>query len=162
MPRMSTARRVLTITMAVLAAVGLALAVEGGRWWSLGAGVQIGPVGSQHCFGGDCKPSRLAWLGGSALWDRLGFATYVGGLLAALVLVAMAGGLAARRPARLISLIAAVATATATVVGGAFIMLRPTELPGITIDRGVPLFVAGVVLAAAAIVSARWAREATA
>ncbi|MEZ4399722.1 MAG: hypothetical protein R3B06_06870 [Kofleriaceae bacterium] len=159
---MSTARRVLTITLAVLAAVGFALAVEGGRWWSLGADVQIGPVGSQHCFGGGCKPSGLAWMGGSALWDRLGFATYVGGLLAALVLVAMAGGLAARRPARLTSLIAAVATATATVVGGAFIALRPTGLAGVAVDRGVVLFVAAVVLAAAAIVSARLTPQASA
>ncbi|MBK9033921.1 MAG: hypothetical protein IPL61_22085 [Myxococcales bacterium] len=149
---MSLARRVLTIALALAAAAGFAMSVEGGRWWSLGPDIHVGPISTERCFGGDCQFSTLAWTGGSGAWERVGIATYAGGLCAALVCLALAGSLAARRPGRLAAAVTAIATITAGAAAAGFYLLRP-DIPGGTTGRGALLFAGAVAAAAAAAVA---------
>lgn len=148
-------RRWLAILCALGAAAAFALSVEGSSWWSLGGEVGVGTVASSHCFGGTCTRTGLGWAGGSETWVRAGAATYAGGLLAALLLVALAGALTARSSGRLTAASAAVATVTAAVVGAVFVTARP-EVAGGAIGRGQPLFAVAVVLAAIATGSTLW------
>ena len=70
---------------AIIAAAAFALSVYGGSWWALrgeGASVDIGPFGSQRCFGDSCGPAGLGWIGASERWLRIGTATWAAGLLA--------------------------------------------------------------------------------
>lgn len=146
---MSTARRVLAIVLALAGAASFAIAVQGGQWWRIGDDVGIGTIATSRCFGGTCGLGSLAWTGGSDAWQRGGFATHVAGLVTAAVLIALAGALAAKRTGRLTSAVVIISTVTAIVAGTVFYTLRP-ELPGATIGRGLLLFGAGVVFAAAA------------
>ena len=139
------AHRWLTILLALGAATAFGISVQGGQWWTIGE-VSIGPFGSQHCFGGKCRVSDLAWLG-EPRWLRIGVATWAAGMLAMLVLVGVAATLASRRYPRLLGKLSLVCVATATVAGVAFLALFP-EVPGSTAGRGVPLF-AGAILGGA-------------
>lgn len=145
-------RRVLTIVLALLAAGGFAVAAEGGHWWDLGGGVHISLTGTERCFDGDCGVGALGWTGGSGLWERAGVGAYVGSLCAALVLVALAGAVAARRAGRLAAAVVAVATATTTAAGVGFVAMAPA-IPGAALGRGVIIFAVGVVLAIAAVIA---------
>ncbi len=132
------------VALCLLAAAAFAISVWAGRWWSIGD-VEIGPFGSKQCFGGDCRPTSLTWVGGSERWMRMGMATWAGGLISMLVLVILAGGVAARRIPRLAARTALVAIATVTVTGVMFVMQYP-GVDGATVDRGLWLWIAGIVL----------------
>jgi hypothetical protein len=114
--------------------------------------VGVGTVSTQRCFAGNCESGSLAWAGGSEMWERAGTATWAAGLVASLVLVALAGALAAGRAAKLAAGVAIVATMTAIVAGGVFIAQRP-DMPGIEMARGVWLYCAGVVVALGAAIT---------
>lgn len=129
------------VALALAAASAFALSVQAGRWWSIGD-VEIGPFGSRSPFGG---PGDLSWAGGSARWQRFGIATWAGGLVAMVVLVVLAGAVAANRLPRLVAKTALVAIATAALAGMAFVATRPENGLPFAIDRGVFLFVAAVV-----------------
>jgi len=144
------------IVAALAGAAGLALAVEGGRWWMIGD-VGVGPIGTQRCFGGDCQPGGLRWAGGSDLWERAGVATYTAGLVAALVLVILAGAVAAGRTARLPAVVSVVAIATAAGAGALFVTTRP-ELPDGEVARGIWLFGGALIAAAVAAAATLWRR----
>ena len=87
----------------------------------------------------------LSWAGGSARWERFGVATWAGGLIAMLVLVVLAGAVAANRVPRLAAKTALVAIATATLTAIAFVASRPDNGLPFALDRGVVLFAAAVV-----------------
>src|SRR5688572_12420994 len=87
------------VALALLGAFSFALAVQS-AWWTAGE-VAIGPFGARHCFGGECRESGLAWIGGSELWMRSAVATRAAGYIAMFVLLAFAGGIAAKREPRL-------------------------------------------------------------
>jgi hypothetical protein len=152
--------RWLIIVLALVAAVAFAMSVWAGRWWSIGD-VEIGPFGSKQCFGGDCHPTSLTWIGGSERWMRMGMATWAGGLIAMFVLIVIAGAVAARRVPKLAARTALVAIATVVVTGGLFVAQYP-GVDGASVDRGLWLFGCAVVLGVAAAVGVLRARPAPA
>jgi hypothetical protein len=147
---METRSRWIAVSLAILGATSFALAVQS-AWWSVGE-VTIGPFGARHCFGGECRESGLAWIGGSELWMRSAIATRAAGYIAMFVLIAFAGGLAAKREPRIISRGAITAIVTAVATGVYFAAAFP-GVSGASIDRGVFMYIAGVVLGVAAVVS---------
>jgi len=160
---MPLARRLITIALAIVGAALFSVAVQGGRWWDVGSEVHVvvgAPaegelvrrIGTERCFGGECGYGAVAWAGGSSMWERLGVATYVGGQLTALALLALAGAVAARRAGRLAAGVVTVAVVTATAVAIGFHVTAP-ELPGATLGRAPYLFVGAVLAAIAAVAS---------
>jgi hypothetical protein len=80
-------------------------------------------------------------------------ATWAAGLVAPLMLVIMAAGLAAKRQPKLVAKSVLVASAVASLAGIAFVVTFPeANVKGAGLDRGAWLFLAGVVLAIAAAV----------
>ncbi len=148
--------RWIIVAIALIAASAFAVSVWAGRWWSIGD-VEIGPFGSKQCFGGDCRPTSLTWIGGSERWMRTGMATWAGGLISMLVLLIIAAAVAARRVPRLAARTALVAIGTAVVAGISFIVQYP-GVDGASVDRGLWLFGAAVVLGAFAAISVLRAR----
>jgi hypothetical protein len=144
--------RLLPLLLALVAASTFALAVQS-AWWSAGE-VTIGPFGARHCFGGECRESGLAWLGGTDLWMRAGVAARAGGYIAMFVLVVLAGGLAARRIPRLMARASIVSILTAAVGGGYFIAAFPDRVlaNAESIRYGLILFISAIVLGVAAAV----------
>lgn len=134
------------LALSLISASAFALSVQAGRWWVIGD-VEVGPHGTTSPFGG---PSNLQWAGESARWERFGMATWAGGLIAMLVLVIVAGALAAGRVPRLAARTALVAIATATATGVAFVLARPDNDLPFELARGVPLFAAAIVTGALA------------
>ena len=153
---MSRKRRLTTIALSIVAAAFFSLAVVGGRWWTIGE-VGVGPVSTQRCFDGRCETGSLAWAEGSEVWERAGTATWAAGMVASLVLVALAGALAAGRAARLGATVAMIATMTCIVAGGVFVTQRPS-IEGIEVARGTWFFALGIVWAIGAAVSTLRAR----
>jgi hypothetical protein len=153
---MSRKRRLTTIAFSIIAAACFSLAVVGGRWWTIGE-VGVGPVSTQRCFDGTCETGSLAWAEGSEVWERAGTATWAAGMVASLVLVALAGALAAGRAARLGASVVMIATMTAMAAAGVFITQRP-NIEGIEVARGTWFFALGVVWAIGAAVSTLRAR----
>lgn len=144
------------VALALIAAAAFAISVWAGRWWSIGD-VEIGPFGSKQCFGGECRPTSLTWVGGSERWMRMGMATWAGGLIAMLVLLITAAGVAAKRVPRLAARTALVSIATVTITGVLFIMQYP-GVDGAKVDRGLWLWLGAIILgsiAAVAVVRAR-------
>ena len=149
-------RRWVAILFALGAAAAFAVAVQGSPWWSIGDEVGIGTISTRHCFGeGGCQQAGLGWTGGGSTWVRAGAATYAAGLVAAIILLALAGAVAARASGRLAAASAGVATLTAAVVGGIFIATRPM-VPGTEVGRGIILFGAALVLATVAVGAVLW------
>lgn len=144
------------IVLALLAAAAFAISVWAGRWWSVGD-VEIGPFGSKQCFGGECRPTSLTWVGGSERWMRVGMATWAGGLISMLMLVITAAGVAAKRIPRLAARTALVSIATVTVTGVMFVMQYP-GVDGATVDRGLWLWIAAIILGGIAAISVVRAR----
>lgn len=140
------------VAFALAAATAFAISVWAGRWWSIG-NVEIGPFGSKQCFGGDCRPANLGWVGGSERWMRMGMATWAGGLIAMFVLMIVAGAVAARRRPVLAARTALVAIGTAVIAGVLFVAQYP-GVDGASVDRGLFLFAVAVVLGAAAAIGA--------
>jgi hypothetical protein len=134
--------RWIVVALALVAASAFALSVQAGRWWAIGD-VEIGPFGSLSPFGG---PGTLSWAGGSARWERFGVATGAGGLIAMLVLVVVAGAVAAHRVPRLAAQTALVAIATATLAATGFIATRPDNGLPFELGRGAMLFAAAVAI----------------
>jgi hypothetical protein len=132
------------VALALTAASAFALSVQAGRWWSIGE-VEIGPSGSRSPFGG---AGALSWAG-SARWERFGVATWAGGLVAMLVLVVLAGAVAANRVPRLAAKTALVAITTAGLAAIAFVATRPDNGLPFAMGRGMVLF--AVALAAGVI-----------
>jgi hypothetical protein len=146
---MESRSRWTVVVLALLGAFSFALAVQS-TWWSIGE-VSIGPFGARHCFGGDCRESGLTWIGGSELWMRSAVATRAAGFIAMFVLIAFAGGVAAKREPRLVSrgALASIVTAVAT---GAYFAAAYPGLPGASVGRGPFLYFAGVGFGVAAVV----------
>jgi hypothetical protein len=138
----------MTIGIALAGAVLLAIAVQGTRWWEVGD-VTIGPVSSHRCFSGECRVVGLEWLGGGTGWARLGQATYVAALLAALLAVIVAGALAAKRVVRIAAKSGLVAAGTALVAGALFLAMFPGA-EGASLGHGVWMYAGGAALAIAA------------
>jgi hypothetical protein len=136
--------RWLTIAIALAAACAFAIAVQGGRWWSVGD-VEIGPFGSRSCVTGECRPTNLGWVGGSERWIRTGMGTWAAGLIAMLLLLMIAGALAAKRVPRLVARTALVAIATGALTGALFVVQYP-GVTGASVDRGLWLFGGAIVL----------------
>lgn len=149
-------RRLTTIAASIAGAVCFSLAVHLGKWWTIGE-VGVGPVSTQRCFAGNCESGSLAWAGGSEVWVRAGTAAWAAGLVASLVLVALAGALAAGRAGRLAAAVVGIATVTAIVSGAVFVTQRP-DMPGMEIGRGLWLYAAGILVALAATLSTMRAR----
>lgn len=139
------------VAIALLAAAAFAISVWAGRWWSIES-VEIGPFRSRQCFGGECRPTNLTWIGGTERWMRMGMATWAGGLISMLVLVITAAGVAAKRIPRLAAKTALVAIATVALTGALFVMQYP-GVDGATVDRGLWLWLAGILLGGIAAVS---------
>ena len=112
-------------------------------WWVAGE-VSIGPFGTHHCFGGDCKSTGLSWIGGTDLWMRSGVATRAAALITAFLLVVLAGALAAKRVPRLVARTTLVALAAAIVTGSYFFAKFP-PLGGESLGLGPILYGIGVV-----------------
>jgi hypothetical protein len=136
------------VAAALVAASGFALSVQAGHWWSIGD-ISLGPLGTHSPFGG---PGRLSWALGGARWERLGTATWAGGLIAMFVLIVVAGGLAANRIPRLAARTAVVAIATAALAATAFVVMRPDNGLPFELGRGVALF--GIAVIAGALAAA--------
>jgi hypothetical protein len=145
-----------TIALSLVAAACFSLAVVGGHWWQIGE-VGVGPVSTQRCFDGTCEAGSLAWAEGTEMWERAGTATWAAGMVASLVLVALAGALAAGRAGRVGAGVVLVATMTAIVAGGVFVTQRP-NVAGIEVARGTWFFALGIVWAIGAAVSTLRAR----
>jgi hypothetical protein len=140
---MNPRSRWISLALALCAASAFAIAVQS-AWWSAGE-VAIGPFGSRHCFGGECRESGLSWLGGTDLWMRSGVAARAGGYIAMFVFVVLAGGIAARRAPLLVARASLVAIVTAAVTGGYFVGAFP-GLGGASLGLGAPLFGLGLVV----------------
>ncbi|HEX3762421.1 MAG TPA: hypothetical protein VHW23_27155 [Kofleriaceae bacterium] len=150
--------RWLLVAASLIAAAGFALSVQGGRWWSI-SDVTLGPLGARSPFGGI---GGFAWAGGSAQWERFGIATYAAGLVAMLVLIFIAGALAARRMPRLAAKTAIVAVGVAALVGSQFATGLPHNGLPFELDRGFWLFAGAVIVGAFAAAGVlRQARRAT-
>lgn len=143
--------RWIAVALALVAASAFALSVEDGHWWSIGE-VSIGPFGTRHCFGGDCRSSGLSWTGGSELWMRSAIATGVAGIVAMLAFIWLAARVAAKRVPRLVAQMSLVAIATAVACGAYFYASAPS-IVGAAIDRGIWLFVAAVAFGIAAAIT---------
>lgn len=145
--------RILALLLALGGAALFALAVQS-PWWTAGE-ASIGPFGTHHCFGGECREAGLAWTGGSDLWMRAGVAARAGGYIAMFILIIVAGALAARRVPRLMAKASIVSILTATASGVYFAVKFP-GVGGSATSYGIPLFAAAVVLGvASAIVTVR-------
>lgn len=145
-PAMGSRSRWIAIGLGLLAACAFAFAVQT-PWWSVGE-VTIGPFGSRHCFGGECRETGLSWLGGADLWMRSGVAARYGGYIAMFVLIVVAGSAAAKRVPVLFARTSLVAIVTATVAAVYFIAAFPGVTGG-TVGIGMFLF-AGAVIAGVA------------
>jgi hypothetical protein len=147
-------RRWIAVVLALAGASLLAIAVEAGHWWDVGLGVSIGPVSSVNCMNVGCTTGGLGWIGGSELWPRIGVATFAAGAIAAVVLVLLAGALAARRGGTLLAQLATVSVITALVVAVLFVALFP-GLNGAEVGRGLWMYLAGAVAGIAATIVTR-------
>lgn len=115
--------RWIAIGLALLGAICCALSsIE--AWWVAGE-VTIGPYGSHHCFGGDCQSAGLSWTGGTDLWMRSAIATRAAAIIGSVLLIVLAGALAARRVPRLVARTTLVALATALATGSYFFAKFP-------------------------------------
>jgi hypothetical protein len=139
---MSTTRRLATLFAALIASACFALAVQGGKWWTVGEH-SVGTTSSERCFDGNCERTSLDWTSGGDVWMRAGIATWVAGMIAALVFVALAGSLAAKATGRLAASVALVATMTAIAAAAVFHQYRP-DVQGLAVGRGSYLFAAAL------------------
>jgi hypothetical protein len=146
---MESRPRWIVVALALISAFSFALAVQS-AWWTAGE-VAIGPFGARHCFGGECRESGLAWIGGSELWMRSAIATRAAGYIAMFVLIAFAGGIAAKREPRLVSRAALASIVTAIATGVYFFAAFP-GVDSASLGRGPFCYAAGVIFGVAAVV----------
>ena len=118
-------------------------------WWSVGE-MAIGPFGTRACFSGECAERGLSWIiGAESLWMRSAVAARAAGYIAMFVLLALAGALAAKRIPHLVAKLTFVTLLTAGVTGGYFALAFP-GVPSSSVDIGLFLFIAALVLGAVA------------
>ena len=129
----------------MVSAALFALSTWIGQWW-IDVDVAIGPMGTRGCVGGVCG-GGLRWTGGSELWMRTAIATWVGSLLTMMLLLGVAGALAANRVPKLLAKSTLSSLVTTAVVGIYFIVKMPA-MPGLEVAQGMILFVAAIVLGA--------------
>lgn len=144
---MTARARWIVVALSLGAALALAFAVQGARWWTSGT-VAIGPGGTRVCFeGGECRVDDLVWLEGGELWRRAGLATMAASLLATVALVALAASLLARKGGALASGAVLTASFTAVVAGVLFIAKVPETAAGShpQLASGVLIWGAGLV-----------------
>ena len=155
MRAVTTRNRWIAVVCALAAASCLLVAVappDVSRWWSVGEAVSIGPSGTASCFGSGCQRGGFDWLAGDDghdTWRQAGRATRYAGWLGAALLVALAAALASKRKGGTVATLTITAMATAAIAGGLFVALFPAGAAGgaASLDRGVMLFGAGVLLA---------------
>jgi len=135
--------RWLFVAIAVISAALFAISVWVGNWWTVG-GLEIGPFGAHECFGGECRPTSLS--GAPQLWQRCGTAVWAGGLLSMILLLGIAGALAAKRIPKTLAKSSLTAIATTALAGAYFIIKLPAPA-GMTIGQGVYLFIVAALLA---------------
>jgi len=146
--------RWLTIAIALVSALAFAMSVQGGRWWTIGDVAEVGPFGTNRCFGGECEPAPMLWLGASDRWVRFGTATGAAGLLCGVLLIVVAAALAAKRIPRLVAKSVAVSLATAVIAGSVFVVQYPgAHLAESSFGRGVLLYAIAIALGAFVAVS---------
>lgn len=136
------------IAVALVAASLFATSLWVGHWWTVGE-VAIGPLGSRYCFGGDCRPGGLTWIGGTATWQRSATATWAAGFVSMAALIALAGAIAAGRVPRLLAKSSLMAIGTAVVVSGYFVVAFP-GIGGASIGYGIGLYATAAGLGVAA------------
>ncbi len=141
-----------SVVLGVAAAAALVFSTQI-AWWSFGE-VEVLLTRGWRCFDGECGRVPLNWLGASEWWHRTATATFGLALLAAFLSVFVAGARAAGRVPRTIagSLLVAVITGTAC---GAFTVYDFPRYAEMSTGLGSLLYVAGLVLAAAAAALAR-------
>jgi hypothetical protein len=144
----SARNRWIVVAVALVAAVLLAIAVQGARWWAAGD-VHVGPGGTQVCFDGGCRSQDLSWIGGSEMWRKAGLATMAGSLITTIALAFLAGSLAAKRTGRLAAGATLTATLTATTGGMLFLVRFPGLPQGLHAEPayGLVMWAIGVVIA---------------
>ncbi|MBV8759948.1 MAG: hypothetical protein JO257_21840 [Deltaproteobacteria bacterium] len=141
--------RWIALALALVGAAALALSsIE--PWWYAGEAT-IGPYGTHHCFGGDCQSTGLTWLGGTDLWMRTAIATRAAAILATIILVVLAGALAAGRVPKLVAK-TVLSTALCAVLAGGYFVAKFPPLGGESIGVGPILFAGGLVAALVAAV----------
>ncbi len=145
---MRSPARWIVVALAFLAAGAFAISVSAGQWWTIGE-AEIGPFGTNSCLGGDCRQRGFAWAGGTGNWERAAVATGAAGLIATLVLLVVAGAVAAGRVPKIAAKSAVAAVIAAIGAGAVFVHGLP-ELGETAIDRGLVLFGVGIVLGLAA------------
>lgn len=138
--------RLISVLLGLAAAIAFAMSVQT-AWWTIGE-VDIGPFGARHCFGGECRESGLAWIGGSDLWMRSAVATRAAGFIAMFALLMFAGARAAKREPKLVARLVLAAIVTAAGAGGYFWAAFP-GLGGAALGPGL-FFYAGAILAGVA------------
>jgi hypothetical protein len=160
--RVAVRARWVIVGIAVVAAAVFALSVQAGQWWTVPnpsfEGLEIGPLGSHRCVDGECKVLGRGWSGGTARWIRTGTGVWAAGMLSMLVLLGVAGAVAARRVPRLAAKMALVSVGTAAVTGALFVLQFPA-VQGAEIGRGIPLFGVGIALGATACLAVLRVRE---
>jgi hypothetical protein len=132
--------RFIALGLALVGAASFALSsIE--AWWRVGETL-IGPFGTHHCFSGDCQSTGLSWIGGGDLWMRSAVATRAAAIIASMLLVIVAGALAARRTPRLVARTTLIAI-TAAIATGAYFVARFPSLGGESLGAGPGLFLYG-------------------
>lgn len=151
---MSVPGRIASISLLVVAAAAFALSIGGGRWWVIGSSFDIGPLGTRQCsIDGDCVPAQFP-LDAGPRFERAATATAAAGVIAMVVLLGLAGGLAAGRQAKLVRRMAMTAAATAIVASALFVTAFP-DLPGADMGRGIALYGVGIICTGLALIVAR-------
>lgn len=141
-------KRWFLVAIAVVAAASFAISVWAGRWWQIGE-VEVGPFGSHHCFNGDCRPGGLAWTNGGDFWMRTAVATWVGSLLTMVLLLGVAGAIAAKRVPKMLAKSVLTSLVTTAAAGTYFIVKLPAMTTTV-VGQGLYVFVAACVLGAVA------------
>lgn len=135
-------RRWLVVALALISACAFALSVQAGQWWTI-ADVSIGPFGSRSGFAGS---GSLSWAGAGPSWQRFGVAAGAGGLVSMVVLLFLAGGVAARRVPKLAAktTLASIVTSMGGAIG--FVVALPDNGMPFEIGIGIPLFAIAILL----------------
>lgn len=132
------------VAVAVVSATLFAISVWIGDWWMVGE-VAVGPMGSRHCFKGDCRPAGLAWLNAGDFWQRCAVATWVGSLISMVLLLGVAGAFAAGRTPKLLAKSTLTALVTTALAGG-YLFAKMPDAGTPQLAQGAYLFVAAIVL----------------
>jgi hypothetical protein len=144
----SAASRWAMVALLLAIASGFIIAVQALPWWNIGAAT-LSPIKSRNCFGGECRVSDLRWTTGTESWIRMGVATYAAGMIAAVVAIMCAAGIAAKRLPTLLAKMLIVAGITCAVTAGIFVVGLPT-LAETSIASGTVVFAVSVALIAVA------------